>query len=304
MDLATRLALKCLAAEKRAASPQDLRSGFEGSVARERSLRDYASRLGDLGNQRAMDEDTSPSGYAGTLATRLAPIPQTLGEAAWRLPAIGAGGVGGYLAGTKLEEIDRFGLNKHRTSDPIAIQKTLTEAAISPESKLVKALQNRVAMKNPGGNPQSVVDAVKQLGAADPGDAAAAIQGSPQLAGLTDKQKSLRGILSGALGGDEHLPFARSQILNAIESGKGKPGALAELVPSVKPYRIGGALAGLAAGSVLTGAPLAARALYLKQHGGESATRARAKMQTAIEQAEAEAGQREGLLSQLPQAGQ
>lgn len=64
-------------------------------------------------------------------------------------------------------------------------------------------------------------------------------------------------------------------------------------------YRGGGALAGLAAGSAITGIPLAVRALLQKRQGGEAAVRARGRMNDANQQADAKANAREDILSQI-----
>lgn len=117
MDIVEELAVTCVKAAmaKEALDDEGLsetRSRFEHSVGREQSLRRHAERLNELAKRRSEEEDTSLSGYAGTAATRLAPIPQTLGEAAWRLPAIAAGGGAGYAAGQQVEGLDLLGLNK------------------------------------------------------------------------------------------------------------------------------------------------------------------------------------------------
>lgn len=76
---------------------------------------------------------------------------------------------------------------------------------------------------------------------------------------------------------------------------KATPGELQTL------FRGGGALGGLAAGSVLTGLPLAIRALAQKRHGGEAAVRARNRMTDVLGEADAKAQAREDILQQIEQ---
>lgn len=64
-------------------------------------------------------------------------------------------------------------------------------------------------------------------------------------------------------------------------------------------YRGGGAIAGLAAGSALTGLPLAIRALLQKRQGGEAAVRARGRQNEASQQADEKANAREDILAQI-----
>jgi hypothetical protein len=301
-DLALILAQACVSSQTKKADylPElrGLRSQFESSTAKERALRSYAKDLEDLASRRSIEEDRSLGGYVDTAAKRLAPIPQTFGEATWRLPAIGLAGVGGYIGGQQLEETDPVGLNKLRTIDPDALHSVMTDAATNPDGKnqLLKILQGHNEQHNPGLDSGTLQKNLSELAREAPTDVAAILQEHSALP-LNGKQKSLKELLSATLGGEQHIPMMRSQIMNQIGKGEKSPGPLAELMPEFKPYRVGGALTGLAMGSAMTGIPLALRALWQKHQGGEAAVRARNKMRTAIEQAEAEQKSREGLLS-------
>jgi len=93
MDLSTELAQRCLQV-KRAAIEDPSRDEFEDLASRERVARGQAARYGDIARGRAREEaEKTP---AETFTDRLYPVPHTLGEAAWRLPAIAGGGALGY----------------------------------------------------------------------------------------------------------------------------------------------------------------------------------------------------------------
>jgi hypothetical protein len=95
MDLSTELAQRCLQV-KRAAIEDPNRDEFEDLASRERVARGQAARYSDIARGRAREEaEKTP---AETFTGRLYPVPHTLGEAAWRLPAIAGGGALGYHA--------------------------------------------------------------------------------------------------------------------------------------------------------------------------------------------------------------
>jgi hypothetical protein len=304
MDLARGLAELCVkeAMRKHAFDDETLsesRSRFEHSIGREQALRRHAERLKTLAAQRAEEEDTSVPGYAGTFAKRIAPIPQTVGEAAWRLPAIAAGGVGGHLYGKHMEALDKF--NLEALTD--VVQPKDVEKIFSPMKDSDKALE-ALGTRFGKGQPLSP-DAMKELRALqyrDPKDIAAALQ-RKQVVPLSSEQEQIRQVLQRVGGGkEEALPYIRQEVGKMIRSGArpGKPPLINISTPEFKPYRLGGALAGMGIASVLTGLPLAIRALMQKGQGGEAAVRARTSMQEAIDQAQAEADKREQILSTLP----
>lgn len=69
-----------------------LRRDFEESMSEEEILRQKAREYARLARSRALDQ----GGAAKEFFKRLAPVPYTGGEAAWRLPAIAAGAYGGW----------------------------------------------------------------------------------------------------------------------------------------------------------------------------------------------------------------
>ena len=281
----------------------DTREKFEKSVTNETVARRHAARLADLARSRSEEEDTSLGGYAGTLAKRLAPIPQTVGEAAWRLPAVGAGAAAGYVGGKHLEALDKLKLRQAAVLDPDAAQR-----AIANPKAIQELAARRLKAQSPGGRAapaaqERLSKAIEGLSLLEnPSDIASVLHETPEVIGLTPRQKAVRDELRSALGGEEGMSFLRGHVQNLVSKGKRPPGPLAELVPEFHPYRVGGALAGGAAAGALTGIPLAMRALYLKRSGGEAAARARSAMSRAMAEAEAESGKRERLLGALPKA--
>lgn len=216
MDLATELATTCVKAAathkwlpedglptvtrkqsnikvfaKKALELPEMRDQFERLSNEEHAARGYADRLKSLADSRAGREDMSAGGYVSTGVNRLLPVPHTGTEALIRLPAIGAAGIAGSIAG------------RHAQNGRFA-----------------------------------------------------------------------------------------TSVGNVL---KATPAELQTL------FRGGGGLAGLAAGSVLTGVPLAIRALAQKRHGGEAAVRARNRMTDVLGEADAKAQAREDILQQIEQ---
>lgn len=110
------------------------------------------------------------------------------------------------------------------------------------------------------------------------------------------------GVAGSILGRHAHMPIAAGAGRN-VPTGrfvdsvgkvlKATPGELQTI------FRGGGALGGLAAGSLLTGLPLAIRALAQKRHGGEAAVRARNRMNGVLNTADAKSQAREDILQQI-----
>lgn len=96
MDLSTELAQRCLQVKQAAVEDDPNREEFEDLAARERVARGQAARYKEIAHGRAREEaEKTP---AETFTGRLYPIPHTLGEAAWRIPAMVGGGAMGYQA--------------------------------------------------------------------------------------------------------------------------------------------------------------------------------------------------------------
>jgi hypothetical protein len=138
--------------------------------------------------------------------------------------------------------------------------------------------------------------ALRELGVTTPEEMAAIMAEKPS--GLSPEQQAVRSRVESVLGPDA-VPFLRSEIQTQIAKGKPPPGPLAELLPELKPYRVGGAVIGSLLGGALSGLPLGLRAVALKGRGGEAAARARAQMHKAIQEAEDEAAKRSRLLGRV-----
>jgi hypothetical protein len=286
-----------------APTPADIRESFESSKANEGILRRHANRLLDLSKSRAEEEDVTPSGYADTFLSRLTPVPQTGTEAVTRLPLVGAGGLAGYLAGKEVEPLDVEELHK-----------TLAPASTGKGGGATPLEVNLSSFPHSSSTPKELVKKLRQF---TPDELASALRkrdipGSQFIPeGVDAKLNTLFGMSTNARKaeirnlinkelGPEGVAIFRREAENIIrQSGKG--GVLPSIMEGLKPYRLGGIAGGLAAGSVLTGLPLALRAMYLKQYGGEAANRARSSMEEALARAEVESSKREELLSQLPQ---
>ena len=101
MDLSTELAQRCLLVKQALAEEDPNREEFEDLSSRERVARGQAARYREIAHGRSREEaEKTP---AETFTGRLYPIPHTLGEAAWRVPAMVGGGALGYQAVAKNE---------------------------------------------------------------------------------------------------------------------------------------------------------------------------------------------------------
>jgi hypothetical protein len=290
VDLITKLATTCVTAMQKnaeAPTPSDIREKFESSKSREGILRRHANRLLDLSKSRAEEEDTSPAGYVDTFGSRLLPVPQTGAEAVIRLPLIGAGGVAGYHAGKEVEPLDSKKLYE-----------TLAPKATGGKPDQVTAFEHNLYDFHQSGKPEELV---KKLRKFTPEELSSALRKRdvPFIA-PSDRIKNIRNLINSELG-PEGVSIFRREAENIIRQSAGKGTVVPTIMENLRPYRLGGIAGGLAAGSVLTGLPLALRAMYLKQYGGEAANRARGSMDEALGQANSESAKREELLSQLPQ---
>ena len=280
MKLTERLAALCVSnrltkcAADEHSLPQ-LRDQFEHLKGHEEVMRRHAARLKALAEDRAVDEDTSLTGYGQTAVERLTPVPQTLTEAAIRLPLIGLGGHVGYNYA-----------KKHW--DPLAeedIGRVINPA--KDESMLGKHLQEKLLAQ---GKPDVSADILKALKGADSGAISGATRHSLW---RSPAAKQLRETLGG------NADLVRSELQNLAKQTAGKD-ALGTVSKALSPHRLTGGLLGLGAGSIATGLPFALRALYLKSHGGEAAYQARSDMEAAIRDADNLATRREDVLQHLP----
>lgn len=287
VQVAEKLAAICIAAklEKRAENPTlpETRGQFEGLVGQERVLRQHADRLRELARSRAQEEDTSAGGYLNTLLERLAPVPHTFGEAAVRVPGMIAGGVVGHQAGKELfepispDDIHRALLPAERKGR-LPFERNVHE--------VLKARGKRVNME----------DLIRTLRKHTPEEVSSALR-MKVIPFRTQTAHQLRKSLLDKLG-PEGVSLLRRELRSVAKDTASKD-LLATMTQGLRPHRLGGALVGAAAGGALTGIPFALRALYLKRTGGEAAARARAEMESTLQQAEQTAGKREELLKGL-----
>lgn len=320
MDVAKELALMCVASMvKQAADPRTVREEFETSADKEKLQRRRAGRLTDLAKSRSADEDTSLSGYANTAAARMLPIPQTPTEAAVRLPAIGAGGALGYSIGKQLE-----------SPAPESVKQLFTaggggkKGGGSPMKKVTEAVGIT------GGKPKASIEkGFNQLSLESPEALHEAFGGQNRLPGLGEIKQRLKNFGSVRSLGDlgqrtselVSMPPAPMGPEGARVAGIAKqrfgtkaPGLLAqetrnllrqnkEIPSGSRMPRFLGTLGGIGAASLATGIPLAARAMWNKQYGGDAAVRARSEAGQVTSSADAEAAKRDALLKKLDSGG-
>jgi hypothetical protein len=277
MKLSEELARTCV--EKRAQPEvEDLRAQFEGLSQREEVLRRHAKRMHDISRRRALREDTSIPGYLATGAERLTPVPHTGLEAAIRLPLIGAAGAGGYLAGREFEPFDADDLRRilrpagGKSDLDTAISSAVMREGQTPTDISARKLRLKQLMLRE--DPEVIAKALRRRKLPIGGDV-------------------VSGKLRGEIGEVADVARLRRELGSlARQTDKG-------ILPKMKPWRLGGGILGLLAGSAATGLPLAIRALMLKRQGGEAAARAEAEAQEALESALAAQTEREELLQGL-----
>ena len=268
MQLSKELASLCVMTKIAYGDVGDLRSKFESLAGQEGVLRRHVERLEALGREREMRQDPSWGGAASEAVGRALPIPHSGGEALVRGGVMGAGGIGGYLAGKRFEPFDIEDLT--RVLRPAA-------AVPSPLGRVVDQL--------PGTGLHG------KLQKADPSVLAKALR---QVPFPLDKPEV--GKLRTRLG-EKNIPRLRLELENLARQG-----AKDKILPKLKPWRIGGGLAGAGIGAALMGIPLAIRAMMMRRYGGEAAVRARNEARAALEQAEQASTSREELLAELENA--
>lgn len=319
MDVAKELALLCvISTVKQAADPRAVRDEFETSANREKLQRRQAGRLGELAQTRAEDEDTSLGGYANTAAARMLPVPQTPTEAAVRLPMVGAGGALGYSLGKKLESPDPESVKQLFTASGGAGGKK--KGGGSPMKKVVESVGSVGGKKKP-----SIDKGFNQLSLESPEALHEAFGGQKRMPTFEEIKQRIGGFgsvrsfddLKQRAGDLVHMPDAPmgrdgTRISNIAKQrfGKNAPGQLTQEVRNLLaqnkdipsgskwPRRLG-MLGGIGAASLATGIPLAARALWNKQYGGDAAVRARGEAADITSSADSEAAKRESLIQSL-----
>jgi hypothetical protein len=256
------------------------RSKFESLAARERLLRAHSKKWEDLAAARAEREEP---GYLDTFTKRMIPIPHTLGEAATRAAISGLTGYGGYSLAAKTEPIDLDELNQ-----VIGATRSKEQTLRPIESNLADLFGKDRA-----------VNLVRRLRKADPEVASEALRETDIFSPSKDVRK-LRIRLNRDLGPEGNKgKMLGSKLRGRIKSEIGnlfKQTQEEGFIPKLNWRRLGGAGAGIALGSVLSGIPFALHALYRKGEGGEAAYRAKQEAQRITDEANALAAEREALL--------
>lgn len=234
---------------------EGLRQEFEDSLRHEEVLRVKARDYKRLARERAMDQPGAATDFIRRLV-----MPYSLGEAAWRGPLVGAGGVGGYLGA------------EHLSSKP-DVQEMAKAIKTGPkgESELAKEL---------GGLGQQVPPDLAKTPAKD----LSTLAGKAPLLGAKGQKLKGLGVDRSAL---------REAFLRAASGAKESP------MQSSKLIRGGGAVAGAGLASVLTGLPMALRGASLRRSGGELSQRARERMSEAVTKSEREQFRRENILRSI-----
>ncbi len=163
----------------------------------------------------------------------------------------------------------------------------------TPLSPFGQRLQQRLTARqhhDPAGAARQVEDIISR----DPHLARKALGITPDmLAG--NEVKATRGAFKN-MGVDPHLVSETAHTsLNMPEGAS----TAARLATKSKWKRLGGAGLGLAAGSVLTGLPLALRALHQRRYGGEAAVRARDRVNEELGTANSASKRRDEILAEL-----
>ncbi len=268
--------------QKRAADLTGLRNEFENSALKEKVLRQHAQRLEDLAARRAANEDTSASGYANTLAARLAPVPHTGAEAAIRIPGMVAGGMLGHEFGKSFEPLEAEGLE--RVFSPLSGKGPDISGAVE---KRITGL---------GGDPARTKELLSKLVTTPGEEISGALRRPIPMVTPRGNSQALRGEFSGLVS-EGNMGKLQKAIGNLVRQTGGEGKAVAG---GMSKYRLGGAAGGALLGGAAIGVPFAIRALLQKRHGGEAAVRARNMAGGATGKAEGEFKHREDLLSKLP----
>jgi len=257
---------------------EGLRSEFEESLRREEVLRQKAEDYARL----AANRSTSQGGAVSEFLKRMLPLPYSAGEAAWRLPAIGAGGVAGYLGGEALAKRRGAGM-----ANPGEVARVLRLAEGGRPSALeAQMIGDAYPSKDrplPGiGNIQT-----KKLREVP----------LKQMAEILGKGKlgpdAVRALESLGVQDISRKGLQEAYLKAVAQTGKE---AVPPFVTPSRGARWGGAAAGAGLASILTGLPMAIRAGTLRRTGGELAHKARERVSQAVEKAEREQFRRENIL--------
>jgi len=250
---------------------RQVREQFGSLEQREKLLRRHAQRWEELARTRAGRQEPSAASEFGQ---RLMPVPHTSGEALVRIPGMVAGGVGGGILGRMAEP-----------ADPSEIQRVI--AAVRGKGERTRPIQRNLAELVGKGKATRVV---KALRAAKPEVAARALR-RIDLLPAGKEVAGLREVIDPAFKG----VGGRGRLATEIGSLAGQSGK-SRLLPKLRPWRLGGALAGAGLAGLATGLPFAIRAMMQRGEGGEAAVRAQQRAKELGELAEQAAKERGALL--------
>lgn len=254
-----------------------LRDEFEESMRQEEVLRAKAKDYARLARQRALSQDPAGTDFL----KRLLPLPYSAGEAAWRVPTIAAGGVGGLQLGKLLAR--RAGAGK---ANPEEVARVLRLSETKKPSVLETQLEGVL-----GSRKDRNMDEIRKLLRGAPVENIARVAGKGQLGPAEALSKGLW--RAGA--SPEALQEA---YLRSVPQAVGKEPVELFTRPG-RGARWGGALGGAGLASILTGLPMAIRGAALRRTGGELAHKARKRVSKAVTKAEREQFRRENIVRSI-----
>jgi hypothetical protein len=251
-----------------------LRDEFEESMRQEEVLRAKAKDYARLARQRALSQDPAGTDFL----KRLLPLPYSAGEAAWRVPTIAAGGVGGLQLGKLLAR--RAGAGKANPEEVARVMR-LTEA--KKPSPLEVQLEGRLGSDK--------AEALRKLLRNESVENISRVVGKGQLGSAEALAKNLAGVGASR----EALQEA---YLKAVPQSVGKEKIDLFTRPG-RGARWGSALGGAGLAGILTGLPMAIRGAALRRTGGELAHKARKRVSKAVTKAEREQFRRENIVRSI-----
>lgn len=305
MDLLTKLATQCVQV-KEAYDPglEDVRRKFEGSVGREKAFRGHAQRMTSRAESEAEENDPSLGASLQAAGGRLVPVPHSMGEAAWRLPAIlGAGAVGAHYGGQVGTPPEVGGAHIQEALHDPKVRDHIVARTQNPEINAI----NKV---NPT-SPEQAAALLDKLKAHSADALAQGVRPKPTAMGIPLPHaelpfthagpKAIRKTITDAMG-HGGLGVMHEALRGG---GAGVAGHVAESAGHIMPsmHKALGGLGGLALGAVATGLPLAAATYWNKRHrGGDAAVDARNEAADAASRGDKEQTDRARMLSKLQKA--
>ena len=256
------------------------RHAFESSMREEEVLRNYVDRMNSLAEERAKDNPQGLGAAADIVAERMAPIPHSLGEAAVRLPLVGAGAGLGHAWGAERSSVGAEDLSRLFTNPDKKI-----------EMQLVKHIKDQAK------NPRAVTGLMRALHKTNPEVAASVLRDMPYTKAAPEAT-ALKSTIQKAFGNDKGVSSLRRALSATLSAAPGaETGMLGKLFKNK--YTAIPALLGGAAASVGTGLALSIPDLIAQARGGRGAVNARNTADEAKQKAEELSKLREQLLRKL-----